>query len=190
MKRILSFTFFIFILFAHCGFASSDDTTQIDQSAKKLFLWYSNSVNAGRNYSISIISDRKGMCRLDTVTYFRQLRKLNVFSDKYFSTLFNKLDPSIKYLRTRKFSDYKKSNAYEFSDECPNLLLCSLVPFQEMYENVEIQSAFISNGKAEVSVEFYSGGKDSTKCYWPQCAIVSFEKENGIWKITDINLHL
>jgi hypothetical protein len=175
---------------AHCGFASSDDTTQIGQSAKKAFLWYSKSIKAGRNYSISIVSDPKGMCRLDTAIYFKQLRKLGVFSEKYFSALYSKLDPSIKYLRTRKYSDYKKSNAYEFSDECPNLLLCSLVPFQEMYEDVEVQRTFISSGKAEASVSFYSGGINSEKCYWPQRAIVYLEKENGIWKITNINLHV
>lgn len=153
------------------------DIYDIEKNGRSFYDWYLK--NDFPN--CEIISDQDGKCTFDTITYFTNFRKLGTISEKFIKSEKDRLQMCQEFISTIDFSDYQNAEAYDYSEYCVDLYYMYWIKSQEPPNRFSTKNVKkISASKASVDI-YESYGENETPL-----STVSLEKENTIWKITQI----
>ena len=136
------------------------------------------------SYDFYIIKTKNGNCELDSSGYFNSLRKLGTISEKFIKHEWSRVSKCSDFLKTLKWSQYSNSDAYEYQDYC-DIYYHYWTRTQEPFDGVEVRDIEKKDEAYLVTLVFYYeyDSKDYSDNYLP---LVTVEKENDHWKITEI----
>lgn len=157
--------------------AIKDDSATIQKSGISFYDWYfSNDLN-----DYQIVKNKNYKALLDTATYFKKLRALGTISEKFIKKEKERTSTCAKYIATKYYDDYEAADAYTFDDYCPDMYYMYWIKSQEVPDRYMAKNIKQIDG-TNATVDIYTnyGGKDE-----PLSKVI-LEKENKIWKITDI----
>lgn len=154
-----------------------DDPATIQKSGISFYDWYFG--NGLTDYNI--IKNKNHKALLDTATYFKKLRALGTISEKFIKKEKERTSTCGKFLATRYYDDYEAADAYTFDDYCPDMYYMYWIKSQEVPNKYMAKHVKQIDG-THATVDIYTnyGGHDE-----PLSKVI-LEKEQNIWKITDI----
>lgn len=159
--------------------SNEDDLTNIEKNGKSFYDWYFK--NEFPN--CDVIKDKDGMSKLDTLSYFTELRKLGTVSEKLITKERKRLSGCAAFISTLKYSDYENSEAYDYDKECPDMYYMYWLKSQETPDGFVTKNVKKINDNS-ASVDIYETYKQNNS--QSPLSTVILEKENNTWKIVDI----
>lgn len=154
-----------------------DDPAIIQKSGISFYDWYfSNDLN-----DYDIVKNKNYKALLDTAAYFKKLRALGTISEKFINKERERTSTCGKFLATKYYDDYEAADAYTFDDYCPDMYYMYWIKSQEVPDKYMAKNVKQIDG-THATVDIYTnyGGQDE-----PLSKVI-LEKEQKIWKITDI----
>ena len=151
----------------------------IEKNGKSFYDWYFK--NDFPN--CDVIKDKNGMSKLDTLSYFTELRKLGTVSEKLIAKERKRLSGCAAFISTLKYSDYENADAYDYDKECPDMYYMYWLKSQETPDGFVTKNVKKINDNS-ASVDIYETYKQDN--FQSALSTVILEKENNIWKIVDI----
>ena len=156
---------------------NEEEIIQIEKNGKSFYDWYFK--NDFPN--CDIISDKNGKCTFDTTGYFNDLRKLGTISEKFIEREKERLQTCQDFISTIDFAAYEKAEAYDYADYCVEIYYMYWIKSQEPPNSFSAKNVRkINDNKASLDIYESYGTLEE-----PLSAI-TLEKENTIWKITEI----
>lgn len=157
-----------------------DELAIIEQSGRSFYDWYFK--NDFPN--IDVIKDKNGKCKLDTLSYFKELRTLGTISEKFISKEKERTYVCSEFISTIDYSEYQESEAYDYDKYCNDFYHYYWLKSQEYPDELSTKN-IKRNNDSQASVDIYKiykheGANDSP------LSTVFLEKEQGIWKIVEI----
>lgn len=156
-----------------------NDLVNIEKNGKSFYDWYFK--NDFPN--CDVIKDKNGMSKLDTLSYFTELRKLGTVSEKLIAKERKRLSGCAAFISTLKYSDYENADAYDYDKECPDMYYMYWLKSQETPDGFVTKNVKKINDNS-ASVDIYETYKQDN--FQSALSTVILEKENNIWKIVDI----
>lgn len=155
----------------------ADELKTIEQNGKSFYDWYFK--NDFPN--CDIIKDKNGKCLLDTVSYFKTLRNLGTISEKFIRQERTRLQSCAEFISTVDYSEYEKADAYEYDEYCVDIYYYYWLKSQEHLNNFSVKNVRKINDNNALLDIYVNYGEEDTPL-----SKVKLEKENSIWKITEI----
>ena len=164
-------------------------TLLISKTATSFHDWYIDLSNRENNTvptSAEVVKNENGKCKLDNEPYFSELRKLGTISEKFINNEIARTKECADYLTTIRWKEYQKSEAYEYSDNCPQFYYMYWTNSQDVYSGVIVDDIERKDSKWIVKLAFYN---DSDTRYFDRTnqPVVTVENEAGKWMITKID---
>lgn len=154
-----------------------DELAIIEQNGKSFYEWYFKNEFPNMN----VIKDKNGKCKLDTLSYFKELRKLGTISEKFINKEKERTHVCSEFISTIDYSEYEEVDAYEYDKYCIDFYYYNWLKSQEHPNNFSVKNIKkINDNKASLDIYVNYGGDDSP------LSTVFLEKEQGIWKIVEI----
>ncbi|WP_136668040.1 hypothetical protein [Flavobacterium sp. H122] len=197
MKKILTLFLATSFIFQSCENKTEKKTTEIpteittenkteeelaiiERNGKSFYDWYFK--NEFPN--IDVIKDKNGKCKLDTLSYFKELRKLGTISEKFINKEKERTHVCSEFISTINYTEYEEADAYEYDEYCIDFYYYNWLKSQEHPEGFSAENIRKINSN-QSSLDIYEtynngGGNESP------LSTVFLEKEHGIWKIVEI----
>ena len=154
------------------------DIFEIEKNGRSFYDWYFK--NDFPN--CEVISDKNGKSTFDTISYFRTLRNLGTISEKFIDSEKERLQDCQDFLSMIYFSDFQNAEAYDYSDYCGDIYFMYWIKSQEPPNNFITKNVKkITTDKASLEIYEVYGTIESP------LSTVYLDKENEVWKITEIN---
>ena len=155
-----------------------DELKTIEQNGKSFYDWYFK--NDFPN--CDIIKHKNGKCLVDTVSYFKTLRNLGTISEKFIRQERVRMQGCAEFMATLDYAEFDNADAYEYDEYCVDIYYMYWLKSQETPNSFSAKNIQKTNGnKASVDIYVNYGGDNNEPL-----AKVILEKENRIWKITEI----
>lgn len=156
---------------------TTNEISSIEQNGKSFYNWYFKNKFPNCN----IIENVNGKCLVDTISYFKELRKLNTISEKFINLERKRLQGCAEFLSTVDFTEYDNADAYDFDEYCPDIYYMYWIKSQEAPQSfLSKNSRQINKNEASLDIYVNYGGENSA------LSTVFLEKEQNVWKITEI----
>jgi len=170
--------------------SKTDETESVKQVAASFYNWYLSVLNVEKitvAFEGEVVKDTNGNCKLDLEPYFLELRKLKTISEKFIEKERGRLRECADYMSTIPYSDYEAADAYTYDKHCGSFYYHYWLNSQELYETCRAGNISIhEHNTAEAEIFFTYKGETEDKI---PLSKVYLEKENGLWKLTDIVFH-
>lgn len=164
-------------------------TKVISDVATSFHQWYIETLNRQNNTTPTgayIVKGQNGKCKLENKLYFAELRKLGTISEKFIQSEDKRTRTCADYMSAINWNDYKNSDAYKYSEYCPELDYDYWTKSQEVFNGVIVDQIKELDSKWEVTLAF---------CYDPEKKsierinqpVVTVEQEGNRWLITKID---
>lgn len=158
----------------------ADELKTIEQNGKSFYDWYFK--NDFPN--CDIIKDKNGKCLLDTGSYFKTLRNLGTISEKFIRQERTRLQSCAEFISTVDYSEFENADVYEYDEYCVDIYYYYWLKSQEHPNNFSVKNVKKINDN-NASLDIYENYSESNVPDVP-LSNVKLEKENSIWKITEI----
>lgn len=158
--------------------ATTDQTAAIAKSAKSFYDWYFQ--NDFPYYEV--IRTKNGKCKLDTASFFSKLRALGTISELFIVQEGKRVKDCADFMASVDYTEHEAADAYEYDIHCSDFYYMYWIKSQETPNSFAIKNVKQhgpQEGTADVYVNY--GGADE------YLVTISLEKEQGNWKIIDIN---
>jgi hypothetical protein len=120
--------------------SESDSLTMIiSDVATSFHQWHFIALNKQNNTTPTgpyIVKGENGKCKLENKLYLAELRKLGTISEKFIQSENKRSSTCADYMSTVNWVDYKNSDAYEYSDYCPEFDYDYWTKSQEVFNGV------------------------------------------------------
>jgi hypothetical protein len=200
MKNMLLLLLPIIFLFTNCNFKEekindnksfeniekptgkqiADELKTIEKNGKSFYDWYFKNDFPNCN----IIKDKNGKSLVDTVSYFKTLRNLGTISEKFIRQESARLQACAEFMATLDYSEYESADLYEYDEYCVNIYYYYWLKSQEHPNNFSVKNVKKINDNM-ASLDIYENYGETNVPDVP-LSKVFLEKENNIWKITEI----
>lgn len=156
---------------------------EIGRVVNSFYDWY----NENDHPYYAVIEDEKShKCILDTLTFFKKLKELDVFSVKFFQKEQERLSPCANFIAAVDYEEYTNADAYDYDEFCDHFSFMYWIRSQEPFEKVITEKTKKINDKMAIAEVFgYYEYPSQEKFLLSE---VHLEKENEQWKITEIIL--
>ncbi len=154
-----------------------DEIKKIEQNGKSFYEWYfkNDFPNCG------VIKDKNEKCLIDTIGYFKSLRKLGTISEKFINKEKQRLLSCSEFISTIDYSDYENAEAYDYDQYCGDFYYMYWIKSQEPPSSFSVKNVKkINNNLATLDIYENYGKKDEP------LSKIFLEKEGTIWKIIEI----
>lgn len=159
---------------------ADDELKLIEQNGRSFYDWYFK--NDFPN--INVIKDKNGKCKLDTLSYFKKLRKLGTVSEKFINKEKERTFICSEFISSINYSEYEEADAYEYDKYCGDFYYYNWLKSQEPPHEFTTKNIQKHNDSL-ASIDIYEIFKYEKNYYYP-LSTVFLEKEQGIWKIVEI----
>jgi len=157
----------------------TDDVKIIEQNGKSFYDWYFK--NEFPN--INVIKDKNGKCKLDTLSYFKELRKLGTISEKFINKEKERIHVCSEFISTIDYSEYEQAEVYEYDEYCVDFYYYNWLKSQEHpdgFSTKNIKKINETSASIDIFETYKNEGNESP------LSTVFLEKEKNTWKITEI----
>lgn len=158
---------------------ADDELKTIEQNGKSFYDWYFKN----KFPNVNVIKDKNGKCKLDTLSYFKELRKLGTISEKFINKEKERTQGCSEFISTIDFSEYENADAYEYDEYCIDFYYYNWLKSQEYPDGFSVKNVKKINetsASLDILETYKNGGNDSP------LSTVFMEKEQGVWKIVEI----
>ncbi|ATA91956.1 hypothetical protein CGC56_07140 [Capnocytophaga canimorsus] len=157
------------------------ETEQIEKVINSFYEWY---IENDYPYYQIVENKENEKCTLDTISFFTDLKKLDLFSEKFFKKEQERLKPCIEFISTVDYTQYQEADAYEYDEFCGDFYFMYWIRSQEPVMKVlarNTKKIDYKNATTEVFSYYQYPSEEGNFL-----SEVSLEKEQNSWKITEI----
>jgi len=163
------------------------ETIKIKEIATSFHNWYINAINTNKGVTnIKIQEGENGKCRVDTSSYFKELRGIGTISEKFITEEKLRFKDCIEFMENLDYSEYSSADAYVFDDHCSFFYYMYWIRSQERADGVSAKSVEKDIDKIDVTLNFYNEYYGEISYWDVHKPIVELEKENDTYMITKI----
>lgn len=162
------------------------ETLKIKKVAVSFHNWYINALNSDNSaVSIETLEGENGKCKVDTISYFTELRNIGTISEKFIAKEKLRFKECIEYMETVDYSDYSLE-PNSFGKPCEFLNYMYWLRSQENASGVSVDSVRKDGDRWYAILNFYDEEAGEI-FYWDvHKPIVEIEKENNSYMITGL----
>jgi len=169
----------------------TEDSAAVSKTVQDFYSWYINAIKEKSvvDYQPRFATTSKGMTTLDYIIYIENLKKYS-FSESLIAREIQSYEGCIKNLEKVTYVDFKKKwlDISQFEEAgCDFTNNYKWIGAQEICDGSTIVIVEINSNKAKVNGILYDLNVDDNTIHDSVGDYeISLEKENNVWKITDI----
>ncbi len=165
----------------------SPEMVKIKEVATSFHNWYINAENSNEGTTSMIIMEgENGKCRVDTSSYFKELRRIGTISEKFIAEEKLRFKDCIDFIENLDYSDYSTAEEYDFSEYCNFFYYMYWIQTQQRADGLRVESVKNENGKWYVTLNFYHEYEGEITYWAVYKPIVELERNNNSYMITKI----